>query len=244
VTIPRNKLGHLIAAIGSGLLFVFLFVGWFGLGNVSRSGWQSFTIVDIVLAALALAVLVYSALHLVGSAASLPGWARPQFVTTAGGLASVLTLLFMIEGSQASDLKIGAFVSLLGSLAMLAGGYLIERPEMAERLASAAAAATSDTPAPPAPPAPGVATPAGPPTAATPPLGAGSPTASDPAVPVAGTPAAGQPATGQGAAAGPAAGEAPPSDPSGPPAGWYPDPQGQARLRYWDGSAWTDQTSA
>lgn len=24
------------------------------------------------------------------------------------------------------------------------------------------------------------------------------------------------------------------------PADWYPDPKGEARLRYWDGAAWTD----
>jgi hypothetical protein len=29
-----------------------------------------------------------------------------------------------------------------------------------------------------------------------------------------------------------------------PPADWYPDPQGGNRLRYWDGSQWTDHTSA
>jgi uncharacterized RDD family membrane protein YckC len=27
-------------------------------------------------------------------------------------------------------------------------------------------------------------------------------------------------------------------------AGWHPDPRGQARLRYWDGSQWTEHTSA
>jgi uncharacterized RDD family membrane protein YckC len=27
-------------------------------------------------------------------------------------------------------------------------------------------------------------------------------------------------------------------------AGWHPDPRGQARLRWWDGSQWTDHTSA
>ena len=30
---------------------------------------------------------------------------------------------------------------------------------------------------------------------------------------------------------------------SGPPADWYPDPHGQKRLRYWDGTAWTDHTA-
>lgn len=28
-----------------------------------------------------------------------------------------------------------------------------------------------------------------------------------------------------------------------PPADWYPDPHGQKRLRYWDGSAWTSHTA-
>jgi len=40
-----------------------------------------------------------------------------------------------------------------------------------------------------------------------------------------------QPFAAQQVAAGPAA------------ADWYPDPQGQKRLRYWDGSAWTEHTA-
>jgi uncharacterized RDD family membrane protein YckC len=32
--------------------------------------------------------------------------------------------------------------------------------------------------------------------------------------------------------------------PGGQPANWYPDPHGQARLRYWDGQRWTEHTSA
>lgn len=31
------------------------------------------------------------------------------------------------------------------------------------------------------------------------------------------------------------------SEPSGPPAGWYPDPDDRASTRYWDGARWTDQ---
>jgi hypothetical protein len=36
----------------------------------------------------------------------------------------------------------------------------------------------------------------------------------------------------------------PGAPPPGGEAGWYSDPQGQARLRYWDGAGWTEHTSA
>ena len=39
----------------------------------------------------------------------------------------------------------------------------------------------------------------------------------------------------------PVAGTPPTSTPASPPA-WHPDPHGQHRLRYWDGSTWTDHT--
>lgn len=31
---------------------------------------------------------------------------------------------------------------------------------------------------------------------------------------------------------------------SGPPAGWYPDPQGAAPYRWWNGQDWTEHTTA
>jgi uncharacterized RDD family membrane protein YckC len=42
----------------------------------------------------------------------------------------------------------------------------------------------------------------------------------------------------------PVASSAPPPGGGDQKADWYPDPQGQARLRYWDGQRWTDHTSA
>jgi hypothetical protein len=64
---------------------------------------------------------------------------------------------------------------------------------------------------------------------------------------LAGAPATASVGAGGGAAA-PAAGggaaAAQASPPSGGQApGWYSDPQGQKRLRYWDGSSWTEHTS-
>jgi uncharacterized RDD family membrane protein YckC len=67
--------------------------------------------------------------------------------------------------------------------------------------------------------------------------GDGQPSAAPSAQPVE-TSAAEQPAEGGGSEQPAGAGGA------GQPAGWYGDPQGQARLRWWDGSNWTDNTSA
>lgn len=35
----------------------------------------------------------------------------------------------------------------------------------------------------------------------------------------------------------------PPPPADAPPANWFPDPHGVARLRYWDGAAWTEHTA-
>jgi hypothetical protein len=40
-----------------------------------------------------------------------------------------------------------------------------------------------------------------------------------------------------------AQGEASPGTMTAKPADWYPDPHGEARLRYWDGSRWTEHTA-
>ena len=70
----------------------------------------------------------------------------------------------------------------------------------------------------------------------------GGPAAAQPVIP------AGPPVTGTQAM--PAIRASTPPEPpplpqpaGGPPADWYPDPHGEKRLRYWDGTAWTGHTA-
>ena len=46
-----------------------------------------------------------------------------------------------------------------------------------------------------------------------------------------------------GAPAAPAAGASAAAASGSPEAGWFPDPKGEATLRYWDGGQWTDHTN-
>jgi uncharacterized protein DUF2510 len=131
-----------------------------------------------------------------------------------------LTVLGIISTSivwaflfEADEQAIGFYLAAIASLAILAGGILAQRN-----------------------PSLGVANPA----AAGGPLagvgqgtGGGTPPPAGPAQPAAAPPAAAKPA-----AAAPGAQPA-----AGANADWYPDPRGEKRLRYWDGSQWTDHTA-
>jgi hypothetical protein len=226
------------------VLVVFLFISWLSAGNNSASAWELFSVADVVLTILGLA-----AVAIAGSRAldvELPvQWLRPHLLKWIGAIALTITLTLLIEFSNGRigelfSIEIGGYVSILACLAMLAGAILAERPDLADKVADAAGI---DAQRP----------------AAAPPGGLGpSTTTAAPATPAASPTTSVQPATGAGAVSAtpstpPAPGgqgggaAAPPPQPAqstGPPPGWYPDPQGQARLRYWDGTAWTEQTSA
>jgi hypothetical protein len=236
----RSNLPHLIAAAGGAVLVISLFLSWVSIGDASASGWKVFDFVDIVMLVIGLGAAVVGGAYAMG--AELPvSWLKPDLLRWDGVVAVTIVLTFIVEGD---NLAFGAFLGLLGALAILAGGILSDRPDLAARVADAAG--VDDGGSRPA---------------ARPPAGLGS-SRSTAAPPVGGAPAASAPLSGGAAAAGPGAGAAsagpaaggastpagasaaPGGEAGGPPAGWYPDPQGQARLRYWDGATWTDQTSS
>jgi hypothetical protein len=242
----RVRFGEMIAA-GSGLvLFLSLFLEWYSISgkgafasraSVGRSGWESLGFIDILLfliAVIAVAIAVLRAMNTMPR--QLP--ASPGFILlVAGGIASLLVLFRLISTGDAglpigdaSDFidvsrSFGVFVAFLAALGLTLGGWLTWNEE-----------------GKPQPSSSGVGGPAG-----GAPLGQGQP-------PYAGqAPAAGQqpqqqaytPPAGAAApaAAAPAAQSAPAAAGGAAKADWYPDPRGEKRLRYWDGSQWTDHTA-
>ena len=223
---PRANIANLVAAGGGALLLLSTFLGWFGGGDESFNAWKTFSLADIVLVVIAIAAIALGAAGATGNSASLPEFLKPSILKWLGTVALTISLLFALEltsGQFEADLKFGAILAVLASAAILAGGILNDRPDLAAKLNEATAGIGSGggPGAGPGPGAPGGAPqqPAATPQPAASPTPAPTPTS--------------QPT--EAAAAQP--------ESSGPAAGWYPDPQGQKRLRYWDGSRWTEQTA-
>jgi uncharacterized protein DUF2510 len=251
----RLKFGDMIAGGSAIALFIFMLFPWYkasfeGFGTKKSDGFNAWSALgggDLLLLLLILIVLGAVVARAVGADAQVPVPLGPV-ILGAGALAALYILYRIIDlpgdigaandainaisgGHAGFDIgrSFGIFLSFIAALGMAAGGFLSLR-ERGEAI-------------------PGVGGPLGGGAGGGGPLGGGQP-AGGPlgggqpvgGQPVGGQPVGGQPAGGVGAAS---AGVADPGAQAAgqPKADWYPDPQGQARLRYWDGSQWTDQTA-
>jgi hypothetical protein len=151
----RLRAGELLAGTGAVVLFVAMFVDWYGvristarLGSIqipaaSADAWSAFTVVDLVLAA-----TVASALALVFLQATRRSPALPvsfSVVTTVLGAVTVLAILYRIIDPPGIDLpgavgaiiaphlqrtvEGGAYVGLVGAFAIAAGAWRSMRVE-------------------------------------------------------------------------------------------------------------------
>jgi hypothetical protein len=228
----RIRFGEMIAA-GAGLVLILsLFLEWYSVdikgfgGNLPTvTGWKALGFIDILLfliGAIAIAIAVMKAMNVLPK--GLP--ASPGLIVLAlGGLAFVLVLfrIISIPDEGAGNLpgvdigrSFGVFLALLAAAGVTLGGWLSWNEEGKPKPGGVGAGA-----------APG----------AGPALGGGQP-------PAGGQPQSyAQPATPAAPAAGAPAQQAAPAAGSAAKADWYPDPRGEKRLRYWDGSQWTDHTA-
>jgi|SRR5215211_2612574 len=242
----RLKFGDLIAGGGAVVLFISLFLDWYkvefkgfggsnlGAGSAGGNAFDALGIGPIFLLLVALAVIAIVVVRAIGAAVPTLPVPLSTIILGLGALATLYILFRLIvlpDGDipdafeDAVDFKrsIGIFLGLLSALAITAGGFLSAR-ERGEAVPGVDG---------------GLGTGAG-----GGPLGGGQPAAGGPLG--GGAPGAGAPAAGAGPAGG-ATATAPAAQAGGtggnPAPDWYEDPRGEARLRYWDGSQWTDQTA-
>jgi hypothetical protein len=205
--------GALAAGAGGLLLILSLFLDWIGAGGFGANAWDLFSIMDFFLLLVGLAAVLFAAVEAFGLQITLPV-NRVRALTVLGIIATSFIWGLLVESDH---IKFGFILAAFAAIAILVGGVLAERsPNL------------------------GVANPAA----------AGGPLAG--VGPGAGAPGGSFGAPGGGFGGQPAATPAPapaaqpqtaPPAASGQPADWYPDPRGEKRLRYWDGSQWTDHTA-
>ena len=206
-----------MAAGGGLLLLLSLFLDWVG----PASAFDLFDLTDFLLLLIALVAIAFAAIQVTNTQVNLPVPAA-EIITLAGIIATTITLVFIFEGEERG---FGLILAFLSSLAILIGG-IVARKEPAGGLdlpvggSSPAAGGVGAGPG-------GGGYEATPPAAAAGPLAGGGGTA----------PAPQQPAPTEQMGAG---GQAPPP---GGKADWYADPEGKARLRYYDGQRWTEHTA-
>jgi hypothetical protein len=142
-------MGELIAAGSALVLFIVMFIPWYGytpkgtggrIGSGNRSAWQAFAFIDIILFLVILAALGLAVLAMTQRSVALP--ISPSVIVTALGGLAVLLILYRIlskpdvcaAGFCAGDfydksLKIGVFLGLLSAAGITLGGYLTMQEE-------------------------------------------------------------------------------------------------------------------
>jgi hypothetical protein len=137
--LSRLNTGEKVAGVSGVLLFIFMFVDWYGIkGSVGGAdAWQAFGFIDIVLLVVAVAAV---GLALLGPSQSEFGtpFVASAIVTSLGALAVVLVLIRLIDPPDLGVLsfggpplettrKIGVWLGLITSIGVAAGGYLAMR---------------------------------------------------------------------------------------------------------------------
>src|SRR5215210_6311011 len=125
----RLRAGEWVTALGGAALLVALFLPWYDEGAASPSAWESFAIVDVILALVGLAAVLLLAVTATQSAPAVP-IAMDALVTLAGVVAFVLTLVKTATlPGEADGRELGLWLGLAASLVVIVGGAFAMRDE-------------------------------------------------------------------------------------------------------------------
>jgi hypothetical protein len=131
------RLGELVAALGGLGLLVASFLPWYSAGGENATAWQAFSVVDLFIAAAAIAGLAVGMVVLFRLSVSYP-IAGCAVATLFGAIALVLILnRLMNPPGEGLDLEFGAWLGLVCAAGITVGGYLGMQDAAAGRPASA-----------------------------------------------------------------------------------------------------------
>jgi hypothetical protein len=142
VDTSRISFGEMVAGVAAALLFIVMFLPWYGAsakvsgGEISggnANAWQAFSFIDILLF---LVIVVTIGLVVARAAGSIPANlpAPPGLIIVGAGALAVLLILFRLINTPGEDVvgfgvqidvgrKIGVFLGLIAAAAISFGGW-------------------------------------------------------------------------------------------------------------------------
>jgi hypothetical protein len=130
----RVRAGELVSGAAGVVLLVAMSLSWYEIPSTRRlTAWEAFSVVDILLALVALLGIALALSEVVGRGPALP--VALGVITTTLGLAGTLLLLYRILNQPGPNdligVEAGAYLGLLASLGVFLGAWLSlsdERP--------------------------------------------------------------------------------------------------------------------
>ena len=153
----RLRVGEWLLALSGAALIVSLFLDWYERGPTGVSGWEAFTVIDGILAAvgvIALVVVVVTA----SEATPAMSISLESLTVLFGLLATVLALFRVLDGPDLPgyDLAAGAFIGLAGAAGVFGAALVAIRDERLDPSTDATGRPVASQPeievAPPPPP--------------------------------------------------------------------------------------------
>jgi hypothetical protein len=158
--VNRLRFGEMIAAAAAALLFLVMFLPWYGLpgafGDLSFDAWESFSWIDLYLLLTILVALGLALLTMTQRTVALP--VSASVLVTALAAFAVLLILYRILDqpgeNSITETRVGVYLGFLCAAGILAGGLLSMRDEGASFGSAANRLNTQPRPAPPPAPPP------------------------------------------------------------------------------------------
>jgi peptidoglycan/LPS O-acetylase OafA/YrhL len=123
----RLRVGEWIVGACGLLLLIALFLPWYG--NPSSTAWESFTVLDVILALLALAALSVPVVTAMQRVPAVP--LALESLTALFALVAVIFVLIRVLNlpGDAHGREVGLWLGLLATLGIIAGGLIAMRDE-------------------------------------------------------------------------------------------------------------------